>query len=123
MDKTFFTIGAISGFLCVAIGAFGAHILKSKLTPDMLNIFEVGVRFQMYHALALVAVAFAMKYIGTYASAAGWMFTIGSVFFSGSLYALSTSGLTWLGAITPIGGLLFLGGWASLIIGAVRSNW
>lgn len=122
MERFFFTSGAISAFLAVALGAFGAHGLKSRLSSDMLNTFEVGVRYQMYHALALLAAAWAStKWPGTLTSASGWLFVIGTVIFSGSLYVLSVSGVRWLGAITPIGGLAFLGGWLCLIVGVLKS--
>lgn len=120
MDKTFFVAGAVSGFISVVLGAFAAHLLKDKLAPDMFNIFEVAVRYEMYHALALLAVAFAAQWIGSYATTAGWLFIGGTVVFSGSLYLLSLTETRWLGAITPIGGVLFLAGWAYLVIGAVK---
>src|SRR5678815_5429917 len=103
MDKAFFAIGALSGFLGVALGAFGAHALKSRLTPDMLAVFEVGVRYQMYHAFALIACAWAAtKWPGTLVNTSGWLFVAGMIVFSGSLYALSLSGVRWLGSITPL---------------------
>ena len=103
-------------FIAVALGAFGAHSLKTKISADMLNIFEVGVRYQMYHALALFAVAWAAtRWPEANLNAAGWAFIIGIVIFSGSLYLLSFTGIRGLGAITPIGGLAFLAGWAILI--------
>ena len=116
MDRFFFTAGAIAAFIAVALGAFGAHSLRTKLTPDMLNIFEVGVRYQMYHALGLFAVAWAItRWPETNLDSAGWAFIIGIVIFSGSLYLLSITGMRWLGAITPLGGLAFLAGWAILV--------
>ena len=116
MDRFFFSAGAIAAFVAVALGAFGAHSLKEKLSPDMLAIFEVGVRYQMYHALGLLALAWAMtRWPEADLNNAGWAFIIGSIIFSGSLYLLSTTGVRWLGAITPIGGLAFLAGWAILI--------
>ena len=116
MDRLFFMIGSISAFLAVALGAFAAHGLKGKLTPDMFNVFEVGVRYHMYHALALLGVAWAsMRWPGTYVAAAGWLFIFGTIVFSGSLYLLALGGPRWLGAITPIGGLAFLIAWALLI--------
>ena len=123
MDRFFFTSGAIAAFIAVALGAFGAHSLRTKLTPEMLNIFEVGVRYQMYHALGLIAVAWAMSRwpdVGTgrdlsLLNYAGWAFIAGIVIFSGSLYILSITGIRWFGAITPIGGLAFLLGWAILV--------
>jgi uncharacterized membrane protein YgdD (TMEM256/DUF423 family) len=116
MDRFFFSAGAIAAFIAVALGAFGAHSLRTKLTAEMLNIFEVGVRYQMYHALGLIAVAWATaKWPEANLNAAGWCFIAGIVIFSGSLYLLSLTGARWLGAITPIGGLAFLAGWAILI--------
>jgi len=93
MDRTFLLVGALAGFVGVALGAFGAHGLRTRLSTEMLAVFETGVRYQMYHA--------------------------GIVLFSGSLYALALSGVTILGAVTPIGGLAFLGGWACLAIAAL----
>lgn len=115
MDRFFFIAGSISAFLAVALGAFGAHGLKERLTPEMFNIFEVGVRYHMYHALALLAVAWAStRWPGGSVTAAGWLFLAGTIIFSGSLYLLSLTGLRWLGAITPVGGLAFLLGWLLL---------
>jgi uncharacterized membrane protein YgdD (TMEM256/DUF423 family) len=116
MDRFFFLSGAVAAFIAVALGAFGAHSLKTKLSPDMLYIFEVGVRYQMYHALGLIAVAWAMtRWPEANLNAAGWAFIVGIVVFSGSLYLLSATDIRWLGAITPIGGLAFLIGWAILV--------
>ncbi len=116
MDKFFFAAGAACAFLGVAFGAFGAHALKSRLSAEMLAVFEVGVRYQMYHALALLAVAWACtRWPGPFVIASGWLFLAGIVIFSGSLYVLSLSGVKWLGAITPLGGLAFLAGWAFLV--------
>ncbi|HEX3702522.1 MAG TPA: DUF423 domain-containing protein [Vicinamibacterales bacterium] len=120
MDKTFLFIGALAGFLAVAFGAFGAHALRGRLTPDMLAVFETGVRYQMYHALAVLAVASILARGGGWLfSTAGWLFTAGTVLFSGSLYILALSGITVFGAVTPIGGLLLLAGWACLIVAAI----
>jgi uncharacterized membrane protein YgdD (TMEM256/DUF423 family) len=115
MDRLFFAAGSLSAFLAVALGAFAAHGLKSKLPVDMFYVFEVGVRYQMYHALALLAVAWAANrwpLSSTYA--AGWFFIFGTIVFSGTLYLLALGGPRWLGAITPIGGLAFLIGWLLL---------
>lgn len=121
MDRFFFSTGAVSAFLAVGFGAFGAHALRGRLTPEMLNIFEIGVRYQMYHALALLAVSWAMsRWPENHLNAAGWAFIIGIIVFSGSLYGLSIFGLRWLGAITPIGGLAFLAGWAILVWSVAR---
>jgi uncharacterized membrane protein YgdD (TMEM256/DUF423 family) len=119
MSRTFLLLGAIAGFSGVTLGAFGAHALRARLSSEMLAVFETGVRYQMYHALALLATAVLMQQIdGWLISAAGWSFVAGIVLFSGSLYILSLSGITVLGAITPIGGLAFLLGWAFLAIAA-----
>lgn len=120
MDKTFLLIGAVAGLLAVALGAFGAHGLRARLSPEMLAVFETGVRYHMYHALAIVLVALILGRLdGWVIRAAGWAFAAGIVLFSGSLYLLAVTGVTILGAITPIGGLAFLLGWAFLIAAAV----
>jgi uncharacterized membrane protein YgdD (TMEM256/DUF423 family) len=112
MDRLFFVVGSLFGFLGVALGAFGAHALKGHLDADQLMVFEVGVRYQMYHAFALLAAAWAYtKWPGTILIASGWLFIVGTVLFSGSLYALSLSGVRWLGVITPFGGLALITGW------------
>lgn len=123
MDRFFFIAGSLSAFLAVALGAFAAHGLRTKLSAEMFNIFEVGVRYHMYHALALLAVAWASsRWPGTSITAAGWLFLVGTIIFSGSLYLLSVTGLRWLGAITPIGGLAFLIGWILLAWGAWQGH-
>jgi uncharacterized membrane protein YgdD (TMEM256/DUF423 family) len=120
MDRTFLMIGAVLGLIGVGLGAFGAHGLRGRLSPDMLAVFETGVRYHMYHALAILLVAALIVRIdGRLMTAAGWSFTAGVIVFSGSLYALALSGVTVLGAITPIGGLAFLVGWALLAIAAL----
>src|SRR4051794_26289581 len=112
MDRLFFAIGAISGFIGVGAGAFGAHWLKARLAPDMLAVFETAVRYQMYHAFALIAVAWAVtRWPGALVNSAGWLFVAGTAIFSGTLYLLALTGVRWLGAITPLGGLALLGGW------------
>jgi len=120
MQSTFMLVGALAGFVGVALGAFGAHGLRGRLSPDMLAVFETGVRYQMYHALALMLTAAIMMSGrlegGRAIAAAGWLFIAGIVLFSGSLYLLAVTGVTVLGAITPIGGVLFLLGWACLAI-------
>ena len=114
MDRTFLLLGAVLGFLGVALGAFGAHELRSRLAPEMLAVFETGVRYQMYHVFALLAVAAAIGHLGNarLLVVAGWFFFAGILVFSGSLYALALTGTGILGAVTPIGGLMFLLGWA-----------
>ena len=113
-------IGALAGVVGVGLGAFGAHGLRGRLTPEMLAVFETGVRYHMYHALALVAPAALMGRLdGRFINAAGWLFTAGIVLFSGSLYAVALTGVTIFGAITPIGGVAFLAGWACLAIASL----
>ncbi len=120
VQKFLFIAGSVFGFATVAIGAFGAHALKSRLSPEMLSIFEIGVRYQMYHALALIATALAYAlFPGALLSFAGGLFIMGILVFSGSLYALALTEWRMLGAITPIGGLMLLFGWLSLIGGAL----
>jgi uncharacterized membrane protein YgdD (TMEM256/DUF423 family) len=119
MDRTFLLVGAVAGFLGVGLGAFGAHGLRSRVSPDMLAVFETGVRYHMYHALAILLTSLLMaRMSGWLVSAAGWCFTLGIVLFSGSLYLLAVTGVTVLGAITPLGGLAFLAGWACLALAA-----
>jgi uncharacterized membrane protein YgdD (TMEM256/DUF423 family) len=119
MDRLFVTLGAASGFVAVAAGAFGAHALRARLGPDLLAVFETAARYQMYHALALLAVAWvAARWPGPLAAWAGWLFVGGTLLFSGSLYALALSGVRWLGAITPLGGAAFLAGWICLALAA-----
>ncbi len=120
MDRTFVLAGAVAGLLGVGFGAFGAHGLRERLSPDMLAVFETGVRYHMYHALALLlTAALAPRLPGKAVIAAGWLFVGGIVLFSGSLYLLAVTGVRILGAITPIGGIAFLAGWASLAIAAL----
>jgi uncharacterized membrane protein YgdD (TMEM256/DUF423 family) len=122
MERIFFAIGAVSAFISVAAGAFGAHGLRNRLGPEMLSVFEVGARYQMYHALALMAAAWAVsKWPGSMAAASGWCFVAGTLLFSGSLYLLSLTGLKWLGAVTPFGGLAFLAGWLCLAWSALKA--
>jgi len=112
MDRLFFIVGSLFGCLGVVLGAFGAHALKGHLSADHLMVFEVGVRYQMYHAFALLAAAWAYtKWPGITLKASGWLFIVGTVLFSGSLYALSLSGISWLGTITPFGGFALITGW------------
>jgi uncharacterized membrane protein YgdD (TMEM256/DUF423 family) len=115
MDRTFFALGAVLAGLAVAAGAFGAHGLRGRLDADLLAVFETAARYQMYHALALLGVAWATtRWPDGGAGLAGWLFVAGIAIFSGSLYALALSGTRWLGAITPIGGVCFLAGWGVL---------
>lgn len=118
-ERLFFVLGALSAFTGVALGAFAAHGLKSRLGADLLGAFEVGVRYQMFHALGLLAVAWAhTRWPGPFIVASGWSFVAGTLLFSGSLYLLALSGARWLGPVTPLGGLAFLAGWLCLAWGA-----
>jgi len=112
MDRFFFVAASLFGLIGVSLGAIGAHGLKAYLDPNLLVTFETGVRYQMYHTFALLAVALAYtKWPGKGLIASGWMFITGIILFSGSLYALSLSSLQSLGMIAPLGGLAFLAGW------------
>lgn len=119
MKNPFWTLGCVLALLGVAAGAFGAHALRARVAPDLLAVFETGARYHMYHALALLAVALAAERLpGRQWRAAGWLFTAGIVVFSGSLYLLALTGARWLGAVTPLGGAAFLGGWVALALAA-----
>lgn len=108
-------LGALSAVLAVAAGAFGAHALRARLSADLLAVFETAVRYQMYHALGLLACAWVFDRWGVgQALWAGWLFAAGTVGFSGSLYLLALTGARWWGAVTPFGGACFLLGWACL---------
>jgi uncharacterized membrane protein YgdD (TMEM256/DUF423 family) len=121
MERVFTLSGALSAFVAVAAGAFGAHALRARLGPDLLAVFETAARYQMYHALALIAVAWALtRWATPQLRAAGWLFVAGTILFSGSLYLLALTGVRGLGAITPLGGLCFLAGWLLLAIGVWR---
>lgn len=112
MIKLWAVLGAVNAMVSVAAGAFGAHALKARLSDRMLNAFEVGARYQMYHAFALLAVAVLAAQPGVEASSAGWAFILGIALFSGSLYAMALTDTARLGMITPLGGVSFLVGWA-----------
>jgi len=113
--KLFGLLGALMAFLAVALGAFGAHGLAGRLPPGDLAIFETAVRYQMYHSLGLLLVAALSATVpGFRARVTGWAFTLGILVFSGSLYVLVLTGQRWLGAVTPLGGVAFLVGWAAL---------
>ncbi|HEX5749373.1 MAG TPA: DUF423 domain-containing protein [Archangium sp.] len=116
-------LGAASAFLSVAAGAFGAHALRARLTPDLLTLFETGARYHMYHSLGLIAIGLLMQVRPSpLLNGAGWAMTVGILLFSGSLYALALSGVRALGAITPLGGLGFLAGWLLLALAAWRQT-
>ncbi len=110
-------LGAVYGFLGVALGAFGAHALEKTLEPRMMEIFKTATHYQLIHALALLAVGICTYILGPTAkglTTAGWCLSAGILIFSGSLYALVFTGTRLWGAVTPIGGVLFLVGWASM---------
>ncbi|MBE9176979.1 DUF423 domain-containing protein [Oculatella sp. LEGE 06141] len=122
MTRIFMAIAAILGGLAVAGGAFGAHALRDKLDGRSLEIFETGIRYQMYHALALLVVAVLLsraEMSQALLTITGYAFVVGVAIFSGSLYALSLSQIKWLGAITPLGGVAFIVGWICLAIAAL----
>lgn len=116
MNNILLVLAAINGFVAVSLGAFAAHGLKSMLGPDLLATFQTGVQYHMYHALAMLAVGILVTQFPAQAGlrVAGYLFLAGILIFSGSLYVLALSGIRWLGAITPIGGVAFLAGWATL---------
>jgi uncharacterized membrane protein YgdD (TMEM256/DUF423 family) len=122
MERLFFILGSIFGGLGVALGAMGAHALKDRLTSDALSTYETAARYQMYHALALLAVAYAAARWpdSNLPTIAGWLFLAGIAVFSGSLYLLSLTDVRWLGAITPLGGAAFIAGWLCLALGVWR---
>jgi uncharacterized membrane protein YgdD (TMEM256/DUF423 family) len=122
MARTFWILGCAFGFIAVGAGAFGAHALRARLTPDLLAVWETAARYHMYHALALLVVAMAAsRWPAGGWSAPGWLFTAGIVIFSGSLYVLALSGVRWLGAITPLGGVALLAGWVLLALAGARA--
>jgi uncharacterized membrane protein YgdD (TMEM256/DUF423 family) len=124
MDRIFITLGALSAFIAVAAGAFGAHALRDRLSATLLDTFQTGAQYQMYHALALLGVGILLARFSTegspWLSGAGWLFVAGTILFSGSLYLLALTDTRWLGAITPLGGIAFLLGWLALAIGVWR---
>ena len=121
MDRAFGMLGAASALVAVAAGAFGAHALRTRLAPDLASVFETAVRYQMYHALALLFTAWAAtRWPLAPVRAAGWLFVAGTVVFSGSLYLLALTGVRGFGAVTPLGGVAFLAGWLSLAVGVWR---
>jgi len=123
MSSGWFGIGAIAGAIGVGLGAFGAHGLKSRVDADLLAVFETGVRYHMFHALALLAVGWAAtRWPGAWVSASGWLFLVGIVVFSGSLYVMTLTGARWLGAITPLGGVAFISGWIALAVAALKGR-
>lgn len=119
MARIFLALGAVNAFLCVALGAFGAHGLKQRLAPDMLAVYQTGVQYHFYHALGLLAVGLVLMHfpVSRLIKWSGWLMLAGIILFSLSLYALSLTGVRGLGAITPLGGVAFLSAWAFLAYG------
>ena len=123
MVAGWFATGSVLCGLGVILGAFGAHGLRARLSPEMLVVFETGVRYHLIHALGLLAVAWAAsRWPGSYVSIAGYLFVAGIFIFSGSLYMLAITGIRWLGAITPIGGVCLIVGWGLLAVGVLRAS-
>ena len=121
MVAGWFSAGAVAAAIGVMLGAFGAHGLKSRVEPELLAVFETGVRYHLFHALGLLAVAWAAaRWPGAWVQISGWAFVAGIVVFSGSLYLMALTGMRWLGAVTPIGGVAFILGWLALAIAALR---
>ena len=122
MSKVFIILGSLNAFLAVALGAFGAHGLQNKLTEQMLATYETGVKYHMMHALGLILIGIISRYTSgsVLINWSGWLICAGIVLFSGSLYLLSISGIRWLGAVTPLGGLSFLAGWLLLVVAAFK---
>jgi uncharacterized membrane protein YgdD (TMEM256/DUF423 family) len=123
MERLFFALASLLGGLAVALGAFGAHAMRGRVAENLLANFETGVRYHFYHALALVAVVVAIQRwpSSNLPVIAGWAFVIGVAIFSGSLYIMAFTGLRWLGAITPIGGVALIVGWLCLLLVAWRN--
>lgn len=122
--RLFLALGGINAALVVALGAFGAHGLKARLTPDMLAVYQTGVHYHLFHALGLLALGLVATQIpdSPYLRWSGWLMLAGIVLFSGSLYVLSVSGLRWLGAVTPFGGLSFIVAWALFVVAVFKSG-
>ncbi|TXB62973.1 DUF423 domain-containing protein [Phaeodactylibacter luteus] len=128
MRKTFLRLGSLAAMTAVMLGAFGAHALKAALSPEALNTFEIGVRYQFYHALGLIAIGLLLYWRKTnLLHWGGWLFTAGILAFSGSLYLLSARELlgldvSWIGPVTPIGGVFFIAGWGCLLFATFQDN-
>ncbi|MFS0837198.1 DUF423 domain-containing protein [Paenibacillus sp. 1P03SA] len=123
MMRLFMMLGSINMFLAVALGAFGAHMLKTKISADMLAVYQTGVQYHMIHAVGLIVIGLAANHLTqnqSLVNASGWAIVIGIILFSGSLYVMSLSGIKVLGAITPFGGVAFLTGWVLLAIAAMK---
>ena len=124
MSKLIIILAGINGFLAVSIGAFAAHMLRDRLSPELLNTFQTGVQYHMYHALSLFGIGLLMLNFpsSTLLRISAYLMMAGIVLFSGSLYLLSITGTRWLGAITPLGGLCFLAAWMLIVWFATRQQ-
>lgn len=123
LSRVFIISASISGFLATCLGAFGAHALKSKISMDMITVYQTGVSYQFYHSLALLLLGLLMfHYDNKYLRSSGWMFGVGIMLFSGSLYLLAVTGIKQLGIITPFGGVAFLVGWLMLALGCIKNK-
>jgi len=129
MHRTFLSLGAVFGGVAVALGAFGAHGLRKIVSPEVVSVFQTGVQYQMYHTLALLIIAIVYERLpGKWIKLSGYLFSFGILFFSGSLYLITALKAeeravpTLIGAITPVGGLLFILGWLSFLIGLFKKN-
>ena len=122
MSRWFIIFGALNGFLSVALGAFAAHGLKARVTPDLLETFQTGARYEMYHGLALILVGVLLRLFPEQGllNGAGWAFLTGIIIFCGSLYLIVFTGVRSFGALAPIGGLSFMAGWVLLLIAFIR---
>jgi len=120
MDRPLFAAGALSAAVGVLCGSFAAHALKARIAPELLAVFETGARYQLFHALGLLAAAAAVPHFGGRAAWGGWLLLLGTVLFSGSLYLMALTGVRWLGLVTPFGGFAFVIGWVVLAMAALR---
>lgn len=118
--KLFVVLGAVNAFISVALGAFGAHGLEGRISDHYIAVWETAVQYQMFHAMGLIAIGILAGMTDISMNTAGWLMFAGIIFFSGSLYVLAVSGISILGAVTPIGGVLFLVSWVMVIIGIVK---
>lgn len=122
--RLFITLGSINAALAVIFGAFGAHALKNRLSPEMLNVYQIGSHYHFYHALGMLIVGVVAMHLNNDGALrlSGYLMLTGVVLFSGSLYLLAVTGVTWLGAVTPIGGIAFIAAWVVLAFAALRAT-
>ena len=122
--RVFLILGAVNALLAVLLGAFGAHALKPRLSAELMAVYQTGIHYHLFHALGLLVVGLLATQLPASAPLkwSGWLMLAGIVFFSGSLYALSMSGLRWLGAITPLGGMAFILAWALFVIAVLKAR-